>query len=71
MYSDRQHAFKVRIDELLTDAQRAGRYRFKHHDRFDLISRILSALEDAYQLGRREAAGVITIQEKPDDQATR
>lgn len=54
MFAERQYAFRHRIDQILADAQRAGRYRLQHHQRFDLQSRLLSALEDAYQMGTKE-----------------
>jgi hypothetical protein len=54
LYADRRKAFENRIGELLNDHRRAypASARITNNQWRDLGGRILSALEDAYQMGR-------------------
>ena len=57
MYYERRKAFEARIKQLLSDhlaavGQKGIQGRFVR----DLTPRILSALEDAFQMGRRDGA---------------
>jgi hypothetical protein len=53
MNEDRRKAFMHRINQLVGDHVRGG-YMMNVHQRADIGSRILSALEDAYQMGKTE-----------------
>ena len=54
MYADRRKAFENRIGELFNDHRRAYPGDRMSNNRWrDLGSRVLSALEDSFQMGRR------------------
>lgn len=56
MYAERRRAFEIRIKELLGDHLRAmGQRSFKKAFVQDLTPRLLSALEDSFQMGLRDS----------------
>lgn len=66
MFAERRLAFLTRINQILEATWRAGNRKITHAERFDLQSRFLSALEDAYQMGLKQSKGEIIIDEAPE-----